>query len=59
VAVLPISVRRGSLAGWLRQPGDDRFACDLTSTAGCEAPLPPRPKTTAAPTSSCAFQEVI
>src|SRR5208282_3840455 len=35
------------------------FACrDFTSTAGCAAPLP-RPKTSAAPPSSCAFHDVI
>src|ERR1700716_2792429 len=37
------------------------FACsDFTSTAGGAAPLPPPgPKTSAAPPSSCAFQDVI
>src|ERR1039458_363748 len=33
---------------------------DFTSTAGCAAPLlPPAPKTSAAPPSSCAFHDVI
>src|SRR3981189_1708567 len=36
------------------------FACtDFTSTAGCAAPLPPGPNTSAAPSSSCAFHDVI
>src|SRR5450756_1313590 len=37
------------------------LACsDFTSMAGCTAPLPPpRPKTSAAPPSSCAFHDVI
>src|ERR1700730_2340793 len=37
------------------------LACsDFTSTAGCPAPLPPPgPKTSAAPSSSCAFHDVI
>src|SRR3990167_2287026 len=36
------------------------FACsDFTSTAGCAAPLPPGPNTSAAPPSSCAFHDVI
>src|ERR1700731_2184710 len=37
------------------------LACsDFTSTAGCPAPLPPPgPKTSAAPSSSCAFHPVI
>src|ERR1035441_5066172 len=37
------------------------LACnDFTSMAGCDAPLlPPAPKTSAAPPSSCAFHDVI
>src|ERR1017187_4992166 len=37
------------------------LACsDFTSMAGCAAPLPPpKPKTSAAPPSSCAFHDVI
>src|SRR5438105_15325233 len=36
------------------------LACsDFTSTVGCDAPLPPGPKTSAAPPSSCAFHDVI